>query len=312
MKTIFFEKEIEWYLQEIKKNLTNLDFILSKEIFKVIPTYEFIYDKNSEYEEDEANAFVKCLDYENHKYQIILGDKLFKYLYNYVQSIEINNIFKDTKFNIDMKYKYSSILLIWFNFICCHELSHIINGHLLFLKNKYPKKYLSEFNMVETIDKELSKDILMLEVDADRLASLLSVYFFSFSIKRFSKFFRLKNKDSIYIYSSSIIYLFDALDELNNREDFRVTHPSALERMTLINPILSESFLNYNFTSKYKTNKYIYDSLKEYAIKSPNVNIKRLESILTEGLIGYEYDKFITDVNLKQYNYLKENLLKIN
>ena len=75
--------------------------------------------------------------------------------------------------------------------------------------------------------------MLMMEIDADNFATLLSMYKFTYSFERYKKIFKLSAEETIYSHCSSIIYLFDALYQLNG-DNRKPTHPSTIERMRLI------------------------------------------------------------------------------
>lgn len=303
LKESFSIDEVSWYIKNIKNNFDDFKKVFPfEDTLKEQITYNFRIDDLGEYEIYSPNAAAKCLNFKTKEYEVIFGRKLLTYLYNYAyQRINIDNIFRNKIYkDEDKKYFYSTIIQSWADFICLHELSHIINGHLEYMKLTRNKNDLSEFNITSSIDEESQHDTLMMEIDADNFATLLSMYKFTYSFERYKEIFKLSVEETIYSYCSSIIYLFDALYQLNG-DNRKPTHPSPIERMTLISPNMYLAFENNELMSKYniskdKLKKIIYYTLRDYFLKiHPNTSINKITKIINDGLLGYEYDNFIKE-----------------
>lgn len=249
----------------------NINQIIKNEYLKYKVNINIILNQNIP---NDPNAYVNKIN--KNEYEIVIGRKLL-ILLNYYSYEIINyglifeNIEKDER---KISKIANTIFYFWVEFICLHEWSHIVNGHLDFedTSNLY-----YEFNFIQNDNKE---DIYF-EIDADITAGKFLIKEFSDSLGTIKE--ELNEDDLILIenFHITMYYLFDLFFNLNG-ENIRSSHPSIFDRILLLCITFSETIEHKNdlfeisreefkILSNKSIVKFVASHFREYQINKDNI-----------------------------------------
>lgn len=236
----------DFVIENVKHNMNQVlnekvQIILQKEILDI----EFILDNdpNKPSLDNDPNACATKIS--TNKYQIHIGRKLLILLRHYsYKVIEYNLLFNDiardsTNHRFFRKVS-DSLFYFWMDFVCLHEWSHIVQGHLNYLEENdlLQNSTYFEFNTTNTLS--LNKQILYLETDADRFASRILFGKMSSKIETIKSYLNQDTETILYNLFIGMFYLFDLfflLKGTNKRSD----HPSPIERMAIVSTGMNEA-----------------------------------------------------------------------
>lgn len=305
------------YWKDIRENITHNFYqiigndALTNAILKYKIDVEFSLDNDTMTKvENDPNAYAKMLS--DKKYEIAIGKKLLILLRHYsYKIIDYNTIFPDLIRNDDnreiLRKISDAIFYYWMDFVCLHEWSHIVKGHLNYV-HRYPSDIYAayyEFN----VNQNQQDNILYFEIDADRFAGKLLLGRFVLSLQELKKHFNFETESLLLAFNIGMLYLFDLFFLLSGHK--RESHPAPFDRMVLLNTAFSEALYLYpslldNMTeqklmelTQESFNIFFKEHGEDYARLDYNELIKGVFDLL-DG-----YKQFLRNVELSKYQILK-------
>jgi len=255
--------------ENVEQVINNEALIFTQKVNFEFISYSNIVDENKE----KINADV----FKNEKeiYEITIYPKLIRELYYHSRFvISSKNIYKSierTDENINILI--DSIIMFWLDFIFFHEYSHVLFDHLSL--DFIPESRLFELNPRKK-SKLNNKDLsLMRTIESEADSKAAELAFARFYLSKNNLYEKLKIKatdeEKIFTYIYSLSLLFEWFNDMENKNNYKRTHPLAYERLfTCI------SFISY-LEGKKITNK---------------IQIKNISNITIFALLSYLIGKF--------------------
>ncbi|MDD3856192.1 hypothetical protein [Sulfurimonas sp.] len=256
----------------------------------------------------EFNAYAKLEKKDS--YEVVFCPKLLTLIEGL--SIELTEKYKESFAVIDKKMFYDKenrnklqkyIYHYYIIHIFYHELFHILRGHLKYLNDSKSLNQILEFE--ETNKKNIEN--LYLEIDADKFASIASVFEWLKYIENINKL-GFNFKESLYIIFMSMNELFYIFHLLNRKAEIRKGHPILFDRVLLFNHHFMSALENNDLENALEIldlnlediNKLNYLTMAEFTKKYKIENL--FEGCDTLN-IKKEYDNFLIDTKLNLYLY---------
>lgn len=306
-------------IQNLKHNMneminTEVQNVLQKESLDI----DFILDSDPDRPslENDPNACAEKLS--EIKYQIHIGRKLLILLRHYsYKVIEYNLLFSDIVRNPENKEFFNkvsdSLFYFWMDFICLHEWSHIVQGHLNYLDEKNLLLNSTFFEFYSTNSFSQNKKILYLETDADRFASRVLFGKMSARLEIMKNYL---NKDTETILSNLLIgmlYLFDLFFLLKGKNK-RSDHPSPIERMVIVSTGMNEALhINPKLLdiSEKELGNTFQKSLMTFMMKHGHeYNVDPISLAQQFPKLLKDYIDFLSNEKLNSYSLFKTNLVR--
>lgn len=282
------------HLSFIASQYANNDLLSLKSTIEIF----FLFNQNIR---NDPNASVRKIN--DKKYEILIGRKLLLLLDRYSHKIfEDDLIFSNLKRNEDNKEKIRQISLLifyfWMEFVCLHELMHVVRSHMNFKNGSY-----TEFNINKN---ESVEDSVYFEADADRYA----IEFLATKlVKEIENIKVISNEydDEIIIknFIFLMLYLFDLFFVLNGSQK-KSNHPTSLER---INIIFTSLVVAGNLKGKMTMILLMRKAIHEFmAINGSKYRIDRIKFFIYTSTLMYRYLKFTKKKDLDNVQILHNNI----
>jgi len=304
------------YWNDIVNNITtNINQLINKNLIEKLLTQHIDVDfilniESDENMENDLNAYASQIS--DNRYQIVIGKKLLILLRHYsYKIIDYPLIFPEIKRNDSNKKQLNiisdAIFYYWMDFICLHEWSHIVKGHLNYkdyLNNKSQPFY--EFNILQNDNNDI-----YLEVDADRFAGRILLGRFGLSINKLKKHIESDTETLISNFNIGMLYLFDIFHFISN-ENHEDSHPTPFYRMIILLTSLAEALHMNNKILDISEDKFatitqsiIFNFTLEYG-KDYNLDPEKIKKDFPDFL--QKYLMFIKDIKLEQYQIIKQSI----
>ncbi|WP_345971811.1 hypothetical protein [Sulfurimonas diazotrophicus] len=300
------------YWNTIKKNISeNFGQIINNPYFdnylKTKLDISFEFDSEDKPKIDGPNAYAGKL--ENKKYEIVISRELLILMRHYsYKIIDYSLLFSELERCEKNKKTLSQvsdiIFYFWMDFICLHEWSHIVKGHLEdYDNNNSTKKLHFEFGKLC----EDNEDSIYLEIDADRNAGKIMFGRFAWSIPRIQEVLNVDESEIVFNFCIGMLYLFDLIFFIggNNRQ----CHPSPVDRMMILGASMSEALhIKHDILkmSEKELNKIVERSAQRFILEyhiDYKLNASKMLNEFPKLL--EEYTKKMKDLKLSNYDFIK-------
>ena len=232
---------------------------------------------------------------------------LIERLYMFAEKViteHLEMFFGDRKLYETQKYFFKDFLFMtWINFIILHEWSHILCGHLDYLKIKginiieanntvfWEDDYTNNENNIEFDNLELKR---IFELEADSKASTFILAYFIEKLSQYNNILRIDSLNEIWKHYYYILsFLFNFLDDLRDKSKAEIysTHPTPLKRLVTMTLFIVGELNERKELKKFAPNvndinSFFITQIYTFQVRTLN---KRLEEIYEEQTREADY-----------------------
>ncbi len=260
--------------------------------------------------------YIEGYDYHKEKAKVTKREDLYlieiyvgliERLYMFAEKViteHLEMFFGDRKLYETQKYFFKDFLFMtWINFIILHEWSHILCGHLDYLKIKginiieanntvfWEDDYTNNENNIEFDNLELKR---IFELEADSKASTFILAYFIEKLSQYNNILRIDSLNEIWKHYYYILsFLFNFLDDLRDKSKAEIysTHPTPLKRLVTMTLFIVGELNERKELKKFAPNvndinSFFITQIYTFQVRTLN---KRLEEIYEEQTREADY-----------------------